>query len=167
MLFRSGRCAHLARSIGLVCDERNVMNSDALQRRGQVADSSAQPEAPATTILLIEDDLVTRTSMAARLTRLGYRVLEAENGRVGLDVARRERPDLLIVDWMMPEMDGPTFCEAVRRDPLLKSSQLLLMTSHDMPAQIAEGLVRGADDFLSKSASKQEIIARVDRKSVV
>jgi sigma-B regulation protein RsbU (phosphoserine phosphatase) len=99
--------------------------------------------------------------MAARLMRVGYRVLEAENGREGLDVARRERPDLLIVDWMMPEMDGPTFCEAVRRDPLLKSSQLLLMTAHDQPAQIAEGLVRGADDFLSKSASKQEITARV------
>jgi len=112
-------------------------------------------------ILLVEDEPVTRASMAARLTRLGYRVLEAENGRVGLDMARRERPDLLIVDWMMPEMDGPTFCEAVRRDPLLKSSQLLLMTAHDKPAQIAEGLVRGADDFLSKSASKQEIIARV------
>ena len=85
--------------------------------------------------------------MAARLTRLGYRVLEAENGRVGLDVARRERPHLLIVDWMMPEMDGLTFCDAVRRDPLLKSSQILLMTAHDTPAQIAEGLVRGADDF--------------------
>jgi sigma-B regulation protein RsbU (phosphoserine phosphatase) len=99
--------------------------------------------------------------MAARLTRLGYRVLEAENGRVGLDVARREHPDLLIVDWMMPEMDGPTLCEAVRRDPLLKSSQILLMTSHDKPAQIAEGLVRGADDFLSKAASKQEMTARV------
>lgn len=116
---------------------------------------------PAATILLIEDEPVARASMAARLTRLGYRVLEAENGRVGLDVARRTRPDLLIVDWMMPEMDGLSFCEAVRRDPLLKSSQLLLMTAHDTPAQIAEGLVRGADDFLSKSASKQEIIARV------
>jgi phosphoserine phosphatase RsbU/P len=115
----------------------------------------------AATILLVEDEPVARTSMVARLTRLGYRVLEAENGRVGLDLARRERPDLLIVDWMMPEMDGPTFCETVRRDPLLKSSQILLMTSHDKPAQIAEGLVRGADDFLSKSASKQEIIARV------
>lgn len=113
------------------------------------------------TILLVEDEPVTRTSMAARLTRLGYRVLEAENGRVGLEVARREHPDLLIVDWMMPEMDGPTFCEAVRRDPLLKSSQLLLMTAHDQPVQIAEGLARGADDFLSKSASKQEITARV------
>jgi len=99
--------------------------------------------------------------MAARLKRLGHRVLEAENGLVALEVARRERPDLYIVDWMMPEMDGPTFCEAVRRDPLLKSSQLLLMTAHDQPAQIAEGLARGADDFLSKSASKQEIVARV------
>jgi sigma-B regulation protein RsbU (phosphoserine phosphatase) len=99
--------------------------------------------------------------MAARLRRLGHRVLEAENGLVALDVARRERPDLSIVDWMMPEMDGPTFCETVRRDPLLKSSQLLLMTAHDQPAQIAEGLARGADDFLSKSASKQEIVARV------
>ena len=46
----------------------------------------------------------------------------------------------LIVDWMMPEMDGLTFCDAVRRDPLLKSSQILLMTAHDTPAQIAEGL---------------------------
>jgi sigma-B regulation protein RsbU (phosphoserine phosphatase) len=115
----------------------------------------------AATILLVEDEPVTRASMAARLTRLGYRILEAENGRVGLDVARREHPDLLIIDWMMPEMDGPTLCEAVRRDPALKSSQILLMTSHDKPAQIAEGLVRGADDFLSKAASKQEMTARV------
>lgn len=120
-----------------------------------------QPEAAVAMILLIEDEPVTRTSMAARLTRLGYRVVEAENGLIGLDVARRERPDLLIVDWMMPEMDGPTFCETVRRDPLLKSCQLLLMTSQDKPAQIAEGLARGADDFLSKSASKHEIVARV------
>jgi sigma-B regulation protein RsbU (phosphoserine phosphatase) len=137
------------------------MNSSATPHIGQASESSARPDASAETILLVEDEPVTRASMAARLTRLGYRVLEAENGRVGLDMARRERPDLLIVDWMMPEMDGPTFCEAVRRDPLLKSSQLLLMTAHDKPAQIAEGLVRGADDFLSKSASKQEIIARV------
>ncbi|HMI38494.1 MAG TPA: SpoIIE family protein phosphatase [Nitrospiraceae bacterium] len=137
------------------------MNSNAMPPTGQAPDSSSRLEAEARMILLVEDEPVTRASMAARLTRLGYRVLEAENGRVGLDMARRERPDLLIVDWMMPEMDGPTFCEAVRRDPLLKSSQLLLMTAHDKPAQIAEGLVRGADDFLSKSASKQEIIARV------
>ncbi len=137
------------------------MNSPITTGVGQAADSPVQPQTPQSTILLVEDDLVTRAAMAARLTRLGYRVLEAENGSAGLAVAGREHPDLLIVDWMMPEMDGPTFCEAVRRDPLLKSSQILLMTSHDTPAQIAEGLIRGADDFLSKSSSKQELAARV------
>jgi sigma-B regulation protein RsbU (phosphoserine phosphatase) len=137
------------------------MKSQAMQRIGQAADSSAESEKAAPTVLLVEDEAISRVSMAARLRRLGHRVLEAENGLVALDVARRERPDLYIVDWMMPEMDGPTFCETVRRDPLLKSSQLLLMTAHDQPAQIAEGLARGADDFLSKSASKQEIVARV------
>ena len=135
------------------------MSSRAMPHIGQVPDPSPGVETLAATILLIEDEPVTRTSMAARLTRLGYRVLEAENGRVGLDVARRTRPDLLIVDWMMPEMDGLTFCDAIRRDPQLKSSQILLMTDHDTSAQIAEGLVRGADDFLRKSASKQEMIA--------
>ena len=125
------------------------------------ADSTAPSCFLVATILLVEDEPVTRASMAARLKRLGHRVLEAGNGREALDVAGRERPDLIIVDWMMPEMDGPTFCETVRRDPTMKSIYILLMTSHDQPAQIAEGLARGADDFLSKAASKQEITARV------
>ncbi len=112
-------------------------------------------------ILLVEDEPVTRASMAARLKRFGHRVLEIDNGREALEMARRERPDLIVVDWMMPEMDGPTFCETLRRDPAMKSTYLLLMTARDQPAQIAEGLARGADDFLSKAASKEEIRARV------
>jgi sigma-B regulation protein RsbU (phosphoserine phosphatase) len=112
-------------------------------------------------VLVVDDEPVARISLAARLTRLGYRVLEAGDGRVGLELLRRERPDLTILDWMMPGMDGPTFCEQVRQDPALHSSQILLMTSHDEPEQIAEGLARGADDFLSKAASQHEICARV------
>ena len=137
------------------------MNFESTQSPVQSFDSLAPSCLMAATILLVEDEPVTRTSMAARLTRLGHRVLEAGNGREALEVAKRERPDLIIVDWMMPEMDGPTFCETVRRDPTMKSIHILLMTSHDQPAQIAEGLARGADDFLSKAASKQEISARV------
>lgn len=113
------------------------------------------------TILLVDDEPITRLSMAMRLKRMGLRVIEATNGKDGLDLLRHERPDLTILDWMMPEMDGPTVCELVRKDPDLQSSQLLLMTSHDQPEQIAEGLARGADDFLSKAASRQEIMARV------
>jgi sigma-B regulation protein RsbU (phosphoserine phosphatase) len=113
------------------------------------------------TVLLVDDEPVSRLSMAARLKRMGLRVLEAGNGKEGLAILRRERPDLTILDWVMPEMDGPTVCEQVRQDPDLLSSQLILMTSHDQPEQIAEGLARGADDFLSKAASKQEVLARV------
>lgn len=113
------------------------------------------------TVLIIDDEPTARVALAARLKRLGYRVLQADDGKVGLDILRRERPELTILDWMMPEMDGPSFCEVVRQDPELLSSQILMMTSNDQPEQIAEGLARGADDFLSKAASKYEITARV------
>ncbi len=113
------------------------------------------------TVLIVDDEPTARLALAARLKRLGYRVLQAGDGKAGLELLQRERPDLTILDWMMPEMDGPSFCEAVRQDPALLSSQILMMTSHDRPEQIAEGLARGADDFLSKAASKYEITARV------
>jgi sigma-B regulation protein RsbU (phosphoserine phosphatase) len=113
------------------------------------------------TVLIVDDESVTRAAMAARLKRLGYRVLQASDGRAGLELLRRERPDLTILDWMMPELDGPSFCEEVRRDPEILCSQILIMTGYDRPEQIAEGLARGADDFLSKSATSQEITARV------
>jgi phosphoserine phosphatase RsbU/P len=118
-------------------------------------------QAPPQTVLIVDDEPTARLGLAARLKRLGYRVIEADNGNSGLQLLRRERPDLTILDWMMPGMDGPSFCELVRRDPELLSSQVLMMTSHDQPEQIAEGLARGADDFLSKAASKYEITARV------
>lgn len=119
-----------------------------------------EPDAPQT-VLVVDDEPVARMTLSARLKQMGCRVLEASDGKAGFALLRRERPDLIILDWMMPEMDGPTFCEQVRRDPELRSTQLLLMTGHDQPEQIAEGLARGADDFLSKAASRQEIVARV------
>lgn len=112
-------------------------------------------------ILLVDDDEITRIGMAGRLKRLGYRVIEAVDGSAGLAAIRVHRPDLVILDWMMPGMDGPSVCEAIRADPELRSSHVVLMTAHDRPEQIAEGLLRGADDFLSKAASKQEVLARV------
>ena len=112
-------------------------------------------------ILLVDDDPISRTGLATPLKRLGHEVLEAADGCEGLEVARREHPDLIIVDWMMPQVDGPTLCETIRKDPTLRTMHIILMTAHDQPAQIAEGLARGADDFLSKAASPQEIMARV------
>ncbi len=126
-----------------------------------VTTSRSAAEGGLRTVLVVDDEPTARIALAARLKRLGYRVIEAGDGKTGLESLRRERPDLTILDWMMPEMDGPSFCEQVRQDPELLSSQILMMTSHDQPEQIAEGLARGADDFLSKAASKYEITARV------
>jgi len=123
--------------------------------------SLPSPPAAPPTVLVVDDEPVARVSLTACLKRLGYRVLEAGDGPAGLALLRRERPDLTILDWMMPAMDGPTFCEQVRCDPAVNSSQILMMTGHDQPEQIAEGLARGADDFLSKAASHQELTARV------
>lgn len=128
--------------------------------------SSARPscdsnQAQSYTVLVVDDEPTARLALSARLKRLGYRVIEAGDGKAALEALRQQHPDLTILDWMMPEMDGPSFCEVVRRDPELLSSQILMMTSHDQPQQIAEGLARGADDFLSKAASKYEITARV------
>jgi sigma-B regulation protein RsbU (phosphoserine phosphatase) len=127
-----------------------------------VMTSRSPAEDEVRTVLVVDDEPIARVALAARLKRLGYRVIEAADGKAGLEALRRERPDLTIVDWMMPEMDGLSFCEEVRRDPDLLSSQVLMMTSHDQPEQIAEGLARGANDFLSKAASKYEITARVE-----
>ena len=121
------------------------------QQRGEPAAAAAQP---APVILLVDDDDITRTSMAARLKRLGYRVIEASDGDTGLSATRTHRPDLIILDWMMPGLDGPSVCEAIRADAELKSSHVVLMTAHDRPEQIAEGLSRGADDFFEQSGEQ-------------
>ena len=113
------------------------------------------------TILLVDDEKLVRMVAKQRLGKLNHRMLEAENGREALDILRRENVDLVISDWMMPELDGPGLCEAIKQDDRFKSIHFILMTALDQPAQIAEGLRRGADDFLPKSASEQEILARV------
>ncbi len=113
------------------------------------------------TILLVDDEKLVRMVAKRRLGKLGHRLLEAENGKDALLVMEREKIDLVLSDWMMPELDGPGLCEAMKLDDRWRSIHFILMTALDQPSQIAEGLTRGADDFLPKSASDQEILARV------
>jgi len=113
------------------------------------------------TILLVDDEKLVRLVARRRLSKLNHRVLEAENGREALEILERESVDLVLSDWMMPELDGPGLCETLKRDERWRSIHFILMTALDEPKQIAEGLSRGADDFLPKSASDQEILARV------
>lgn len=113
------------------------------------------------TLLLVDDEKLVRMVAKRRLAALGHRMLEAEDGEKALEILRRESVDLVLSDWMMPKLDGPALCEILKRDEHLRNIHFILMTALDTPAQIAEGLRRGADDFLPKSASDQEISARV------
>ena len=81
--------------------------------------------------------------------------------KTALAILKEEQVDLVLSDWMMPELDGPGLCEAIKKDENLRAIHFIMMTALDQPSQIAEGLTRGADDFLPKSASDQEILARV------
>lgn len=113
------------------------------------------------TILLVDDEKLVRMVAKRRLSQLHYRMLEAKNGREALAILERESVDLVLSDWIMPDLDGPGLCEAMKHQERYRTIHFILMTALDHPAQIAEGLRRGADDFLAKTASDQEIISRV------
>lgn len=121
---------------------------------------SPNPDTPYT-ILLVDDEKLSRMVAKRRLAIFRYRIFEARNGREALAIIERESVDLILSDWIMPELDGPSLCEELKRDARYRTIHFILMTALDQPAQIAEGLRRGADDFLPKSASDQEIISRV------
>ena len=130
-------------------------------RMNQVSNLGSGDQKKAT-ILLVDDEKVVRMVTKRRIQRMGHSILEAEDGRQALKILRSESVDLVISDWMMPGMDGLELCEAVKSDADLRSVYIILMTALDEPAQMAEGLMRGADDFMTKSASEQEIAARVN-----
>ncbi len=113
------------------------------------------------TILLVDDDKLGRMVARRRLTKYKYRILEACNGKEALGILERDSVDLVLSDWMMPELNGPELCEAIKRNERYRTIHFILMTTLDQPEKIAEGLSRGADDFLAKTASEQEIISRV------
>ena len=139
----------------------HVMNVIETSQAPSVVGSETNDGKCTYTILLVDDEKLVRMVAKRRLKTLNHRLLEAENGREALAILEREKVDLVLSDWMMPDLDGPGLCEAIKKDDRLKSIHFILMTALDQPAQIAEGLSRGADDFLPKSASDQEILARV------
>ena len=96
------------------------------------------------TVLVVDDEPVSRASMAARLKRLGYRVLQAEDGAAGLALLRQERPELTILDWMMPEMDGYEATRLIRQQLKLELP-VIAMTAHAMQGIREECLQYGMD----------------------
>jgi DNA-binding response OmpR family regulator len=109
-------------------------------------------------ILIVEDEVSLLESLAYTLTRQSYKVLEAADGYQALSVARQEKPDLLILDVMLPGIDGFEVCRILRQE---MSQPILMLTARDDEVDKVVGLEMGADDYLTKPFSMRELLARV------
>jgi DNA-binding response OmpR family regulator len=110
-------------------------------------------------ILIIEDELPMRTALTDLLQAHDYRVITAVDGVAGLERAMTEKPDLLLLDVMMPGLDGFSVCREVRR--FAPALPILLLTAKGLIEDRVTGLDAGADDYLSKPFSSRELLARV------
>jgi DNA-binding response OmpR family regulator len=110
-------------------------------------------------ILIIEDEAPMRTALADLLAGEGYRALTAVDGERGLERALAEKPDLILLDVMMPKLDGFQVCAELRR--LEVASPVLLLTAKGQIEDRVNGLDAGADDYLVKPFSTDELLARV------
>ncbi len=111
-----------------------------------------------TTILVVDDRASARTLVRDYLAEEGFRVLTAENGRTALYVARHEKPDLVLLDIMMPHMDGYQFLPAFRRE---SSAPVILLTAKLEESDKVQGLELGADDYVTKPFGMRELLARI------
>jgi DNA-binding response OmpR family regulator len=110
-------------------------------------------------ILIIEDELPMRTALSDCLERQGHRVIHAADGATGLDKALKEKPDLILLDLMLPKLDGYALCAELRR--LSCPAPVLMLTAKGRVEDRVAGLDAGADDYLVKPFSRDELLARV------
>jgi DNA-binding NarL/FixJ family response regulator len=112
-------------------------------------------------ILIIEDQAPMRRNIALMLQMEGYDVCTAENGRIGLETARKEQPDLILCDVMMPELDGYGVVQALREDDEFAAVPFVFLTAKSDRADVRVGMNFGADDYLTKPVVRDELLAAV------
>ena len=110
------------------------------------------------TILIVEDDDTVREALSAGLESEGYEVILSDNGLDGLKQAKEEGPDLILLDLMLPEMDGLSVCRALRRD---SDVPIIMLTARGTEMDKIVGLETGADDYVVKPFSLGELLARI------
>ena len=110
---------------------------------------------------MIEDEVEMCRNLATILRLEKFHPLAAENGRVGIELAKRERPDLILCDVMMPELDGYGVIAALRADPETLSIPFIFLTAKGEKPDIRAGMNLGADDYLTKPVAKADLLAAV------
>lgn len=113
------------------------------------------------TLLLIEDDHAIREMLKMFLNTKDYTVFEAEDGKQALKALSQITPDLLVLDWMLPDTDGLQLLQEIRESSIHKDLPILMLTARAEEADKIKGLNKGADDYMTKPVSLQELDARI------
>jgi two-component system cell cycle response regulator len=113
------------------------------------------------TILVVDDDASIGTILKAALGGFGFRTLCAPTGREALETLATHPVDLVVLDLMLPDMDGYAVCRAVKEDPRYDALPVLMLTGRDAVRDKVRGLESGADDYVTKPCSKEELVARI------
>lgn len=135
----------------LMCD---AVDGTLLGNQKMIASGRPMPK----TILIVDDKASVRTLVREYMTEQGFRVVVAANGREALFVARHEKPDLILLDIMMPEMDGYEFIRAHHREA---TTPIILLTARLEETDKVLGLELGADDYVTKPFGMRELLARI------
>jgi DNA-binding NarL/FixJ family response regulator len=116
------------------------------------------------TILVIEDEPEMRRNLLTILKLEKFNVTGAENGRAGIDLAKRTKPDLILCDVMMPELDGYGVLQALRQDPATITTPFIFLTAKGEKPDIRAGMNLGADDYLTKPVAKADLLSAIDAR---
>lgn len=114
------------------------------------------------TILVIEDEIDILDVVVYNLENEGYRVLKCLDGEVGLLLAREKNPHLILLDLMLPGLDGLEVCRRLKQDPLTRDTPIIMVTAKSSETDIVSGLRLGADDYITKPFKPAELTARVE-----
>jgi DNA-binding response OmpR family regulator len=114
-----------------------------------------------TKVLIADDEPNIVISLEFLMKRAGYEVCIARDGQEALDAIARERPDLVLLDVMMPRRDGFEVLQAVRADEALASTRIIMLTARGRDTDVAKGEALGADAYMTKPFSTQELVAKV------
>jgi DNA-binding response OmpR family regulator len=112
-------------------------------------------------ILIIEDELEMLRNLTTILRLEKFRPLSAENGRVGVDLAKKQKPDLILCDVMMPGLDGYGVIAALRADPETVTIPIIFLTAKAEKLDIRAGVNLGADDYITKPVAKADLLAAI------
>lgn len=115
------------------------------------------------TVLLADDDPLLHRVVGFKVAQQQWQLISAYNGAEALELARLKRPSVIILDGMMPVMDGFEALRELRRDPVTASIPVLMLSARNRDADVVGALDQGANDYLTKPFSPAELVARVSR----